>query len=232
MAPNILPNVDVHIAHRPIITIPEDMKSIYKNWQIECYKTLNLPNINIYTVNDDTPYSAIHLRTRGYSLGNSEYVSHVNDDDLIIGDPFTKCCEILDANPSIIGVYVNSYIDDGHNPYKPFYVHTKWSREFHLTTARPVHELCVMRRTVVEKSLDKIDKFLKTSKDGNKISIAEGEQLVYAASASFGDWLFLPQTFGYIWRKHNIGRHRLTFNSRLCVPQRTNVRQILMKPDI
>ena len=167
----MVPNIDVHIANRPIITIPEDKKLLHKKWQVECYKTLALPNVNIFQINNDDPFSPINLRTLGYGLGNSEYVSHINDDDLVIGNPFVKCCEVLDNNPSIVGVYVNSYIDDGHNPLRPFYKHDKWTREFHLKEARPIHELCVMRRIVVKKSLEKINKLLKLFKNGNTINL-------------------------------------------------------------
>jgi len=207
------------------------MVSQYNDWWQECNQSLSTPNVNVIQVYDDTTQLLFDVRMKSYSYGDSEYVSHVNDDDLVIGDPFSQCVKILQDDPSLVGVYTNSYIDTG-NIRKPFHKHKEWTRQFHTSVSRPVHEICVMRRSIVEQSIIKVKKFLNLTVDSEKINIAEGEQLLYSAAASFGDWLFLPNTFGYVWRKHQDGKHHNTFANKIPVSQRTSIRTELMKKDL
>jgi len=221
--------VDVLICRRPKLLIPEDMVIQYGDWWQECHQSLSIPNVNVIQVYDEVPCPPLDIRMKSYTFGDSEFVSHVNDDDIVLGDPFSQCVKILQDNPSLVGVYTNSYIDY-QNRRMPFHKHKAWTRQFNISVSRPIHELCVMRRNIVEKSIVKVKQLLESSDDSVRINVAEGEQLLYSAAASFGDWLFLPDTFGYVWRKHQHGVHHQTFDARLPKTQRTAIRTQLMQP--
>jgi len=222
--------VDILICRRPKILIPPNMEKQYSDWWNQCHQSLDLPNVNVIEFRDEVECPAIDVRLRSYSLGDGEFVSHVNDDDLVLGDPFAQCVQALKDNPSLAGVYTNSYIDDGKSR-KPFFTHKIWTRQFNVSMIRPIHELCVMRRSIAEKSIAKVNKFLESSDNKYQIMQSEGEQLLYSAAASFGDWLFLPNTFGYVWRKHQHGVHHQMFQEQLPTPQRKDIRLELMESE-
>jgi len=188
--------IDLSVLHRPL---PHSDFFVQK-WE-ECKASIPIEYTEYQTEKDST----FNLRTKTYQLGDKKYVSHVNDDDLVIGNPFLECIEILEKNNDFVGVYTNSLVEENGARY-PFYSHETWTRKFHIREPLPVHELVTMRRDILEKALKLANDYLKTVSEPERV-VAHGEQFIYTAMAHFGDWKFLPNTFGYVWRKHEYGTH-------------------------
>ena len=225
--------VDVHIFRRPDSMIRSEDKPLYNSWTETCILSISSNIINIHNLEGKFTSDFLTLRKQGFEYGTSKYVSFVNDDDYVIGDPFTECVLELEQNPTLCGVYTNSFILDQHSNTKvPFFQHKEWTREFHLNTARPVHELVVIRRDVLFEAYKKIEQFLTLLEPVEVTYLTtDGEQTIYSAVASFGDWKFLPKEFGFVWRRHNQGRHVDAYSSRRQISpnRKTELHQLLLR---
>lgn len=204
--------LDIHIIRRPKDTIKQEYISTFETFFNQCLSSLNIiPNINLNILQGNSVKHFYFLRKEGYSHGNAQYVSHVNDDDYIIGNPFLECIEELEKNKNLCGVYTNSYISNINKTYNltPFYNHKQWDINFHITHPRPIHELVVIRRNMLNLAFERIENFIKLlSPIERDYMLHDAEQTIYTALAYFGEWKFLPNVFGYVWRQHSCGRHK------------------------
>jgi hypothetical protein len=164
----------------------------------QCMESLHKQSdlINIHFVDDVAPLS--EARKHGFGRGVGKYVCHVDVDDYVLPGAFEVCLHEIEHNPTpLVGVYTNSLIlDPEHNTQTPFFrPQTQWTRQFHISTRVPVHQLCIMKRSVVERVHQKI------------ISEYRIEQHYYTFVAEYGDLKLLTNVFGYVWRRFPQGNH-------------------------
>lgn len=223
--------VDVHVLIRSKSQIPKGKEDLYEKWKQQSLESLKSPVINVHYISEVDTLNFYFLRKEGFSRGSSEYVSFTNDDDIVLGDPFSVCVEELEKDPHLCGVYTNSYIrDEEQNTQRPFFTHTEWSRSFHLSSPRPIHEIVVIRRHMIEKAFHAIESLMKQSpsEEINHMLI-NAEQTIYTAVAAYGDWKFLSNEFAFVWRKHVNGRHNETFpRSRLRADRLLSIKKHLL----
>lgn len=96
--------------------------------------------------------NVMDTRRRGFLKGSAPFVSFIDPDDQVIGEPFSECVRIAQVMPYSV-VYTNSILEDDSKLYP---VGTDWSLDLHRTHRAPIHQVAVMRRELVEKALDKI----------------------------------------------------------------------------
>lgn len=162
-----------------------------EQWLQECLDSLKNEPINLFTVHrveGDTGAA----RTQAFTMGTAEYVSFVDPDDKVVPGIFTKCTDILDDNPDVVGVYTDQVLINRHGDY----LMDGWSineQPFLRFGYRPElsqghHNLYVLRREEVEKCLP-----LKTKRMPEVVLIHELKRL--------GSIHHLKE-IGYFWRIH------------------------------
>jgi hypothetical protein len=183
--------IDVHICR-----FGDYDKKLYE----QCLKSIEPAShlINIHFVDDISPLKK--ARCVGYGTGSAEYICHVDHDDYVFPEAFHACLEEMEKDKTLSGVYTNSFIV---NPYKnirrQFYSETtEWTREYHIQTPIPVHQLCIMRRSVFDKVKDE---YLERGLEFRT------EQYLFALMAREGDFKFLGKKYGYAWRDFKTGHH-------------------------
>lgn len=125
--------IDVHCITMPGETVPESLRS---------------PLINVHRINAK-PGNVLVSRTEGFLEGDAPYVSFIDPDDEVIGDPFSECLNVIKTMPFSV-VYTNSILENGNLLYP---VPTDWSLELHRTHPAAIHQVAVMRRDMVESAL-------------------------------------------------------------------------------
>lgn len=212
--------IDVHVLKRPEALTPPRLKHQYDQWREQCVDSLPSDVINVHMVEGRYTSNFLELRKEAYRYGTSKYVSFINDDDYLTGDPFTQCITELENDPGLCGVYTNSVLfDQTKDTMTTFFKHTQWTREYHLNSTRPVHEIAVIRRDVVTKAFDVVTRLLTQISPAEVTYLTtDAEQAIYTAAAAYGDWKFLSEVTDFVWRKHDQGRHKDTYASGQAIP--------------
>lgn len=128
--------IDVHCAAMPGEVVPANPKSDV----ISVHHITAVPN-------------KLVTRRLGFLEGHHPFVSFYDPDDKVLGDPFSECLNVLLDHPHYGIVYTNSILDDGSKMYPSGH---RWSIEHHMSRAAPIHQVAVMRRSLVEDALDHI----------------------------------------------------------------------------
>ena len=194
--------VDVHVLHMPAEN---------KIWADICNESLANEPINIHHL--PGIYGQLReARYRGFNQGTAEYVSFVDPDDYVEPGIFQQCIDVLDANPTICGVYTLSSIlhENGtvtiHHPYREYGAFVE---------PRPleIHQLTVMRRDSVMRAY---------STNFDQIPQLTGDmQWIYWTMAAKAPWIAIP-TIGYNWRSHQYNNNKLM--GMMCVGDMTRVK--------
>lgn len=196
--------IDVHVLSLPFEN---------KKWEEECLERLKQEsNINIHLV-PGIFKNIKQSRINGYSTGTSEYVSFVDPDDLIEPGIFTKCQNVLDLNPHLVGVYTRSSIIDEHSniiqPYMRNY--REWRDIYMFQDLFEIHQLVVIRRkysNIVNKQIQLL------TNEGRHTSDTYHEHLRYTLLGLLAPWKALPD-LGYHWRKNgNAGRYNNGYSAK------------------
>jgi glycosyltransferase involved in cell wall biosynthesis len=165
------------------------------SWTKQCYESLEKAQANIYIFSQGSK-SLAENRKIGFQLGSADYVALVDNDDYIFPDIIPKCVKILDDNPEICGVYTGErYIDAQGNTLKDVYNKDAWNPRV-MVDPRVVHNLSILRREAVEKSLHVMDKYPHIPEYAMKVFLL-----------NYGSYYHLAET-GYAWRLHGKGAHR------------------------
>lgn len=172
--------IDVHV-----IISPERAE-----FHDRCFKSLEGQPINLFKVPKQASISM--GRMIGFSLGESEFVSLVDDDDWVEEGAFQACLDYLIANPEIQAVFTSErrHPIDGSEPIIIPAIDDEWSfnkmRNFHPY----VHHLVVLRRSCITKHLHILDRFPNI-----------GDQALYHEVAKENLFVHLP-IVGYNWVHH------------------------------
>lgn len=132
--------IDIHMAHMP--------------GEISRYDEIHLDmqGQNVYHI-DGTKNNLMDTRRRGFSMGDSKYVSFLDPDDQLIGFPFDACIEVLERGEHSL-VYTNSIRES--RPELMYPEDHVWSLETHRAMKIPVHQVVVYRRDMMETALKEI----------------------------------------------------------------------------
>lgn len=151
-----------------------------REWRAACDDSLaGEPDIAIHHL-DGIPGDYFASRRMGFSVGRQPFVSYVDPDDVILPGAFGDCLTFLRTNPLHSAVYTRSYkINLGEVAMEE------------LETRRP-HQLIVARREYVQASLP----FARSDAD------------LWERVAALGP-IHRLDTFGYVWRDHADGHHRV-----------------------
>jgi len=135
--------VDCHVAHRP--------GELYRAEQ-----SLEECNSALFHHFTGTDGNILDTRRRGFELGTSPYVSYVDPDDELIGDPFPTMASVLDTGQYSL-VYTNSIVETGDGRRRPHYRQHRWSPEWHWREHLPIHALVLIRRDLLTQVWEEID---------------------------------------------------------------------------
>jgi hypothetical protein len=143
-------------------------------------------------------------RADGFSLGNEEYVSFMDDDDRVITDHLSKIIELLDSERTISGVATAEYVKTVGKPKKLKPYGKQTGDLFHLGEAKFIHHLVVLRRSAIEGYINSFKKFADISElcvfsqmimDGHKF--AYFDKVCYEwnrSNANNAERLHIPKT--------------------------------------
>lgn len=121
-------------------------------WFDQCLKSLEGEPVNIHIIEGTQGHIGVG-RFKGFSTGNAEFVSFVDDDDFIDPGAFEHCFKILDKTPNIIGVSTRERIlkenfTTEQEIYNPNDVDEYRSEACNDISS--IHHLVVMRRKMLE----------------------------------------------------------------------------------
>jgi len=138
--------VDIHVIRYHSLRKPELFE--------RCASSLQHPKVKIYEIEGyENPHFG-KLRVQGFSKGNSEYVSFVDDDDYLYPNAVDEILNTIgDADYAISGYSLN------RGPFASIQPH---SLEFSVAKSRPyyIQGFKIIKRSVVEKyynALEKVD---------------------------------------------------------------------------
>lgn len=129
----------------------------------------------------------------------SEFISFVDDDDLVPENAFEKCYNHLQQNPHIKSLYTNSLcVDYVKNQEKLLYQDHEWSIDHHLKMSFvPVHQLIIVQRKLVQYAISR----LKQLDEYKKMVQYANEKILWYIIATQVPWYYFPEVC-YIWRRH------------------------------
>lgn len=130
--------VDVHVL--AYLESPESLANALRRLE-------SLP-CNVWVVRGGFPGHIGAARSFAFGLGESEYVSFVDDDDEIEPEAFGPCLEALESNPACVGVYtdtVHVHPDGRHERRRK----RPWSPIDQLANFAEILHLKLMRRAAV-----------------------------------------------------------------------------------
>ena len=134
-------------------------------------------------------------RLLGFNLGSADYVSFIDDDDSLNHGDFIRFIEYLDTHRPD-AAYTNS-LRNG----QPLYQHTTWTREFHLQSHLPVHQLIAVKRDIMDQAIEAFLAFPHL----DAIALWP-EQVLYSHVAMLTNFVFLPDLFPYNWHHQHYRR--------------------------
>jgi hypothetical protein len=140
--------IDMHILIHPTHDRSVHLKRVLR-------KLGKIPHL-VNVIQLDGTYMHIGMgRMQGFSSGNSDYVTFMDDDDDISTDVFQSCIDILDNDSSIDAVVTDErHVINGKikTPLR------KWlpmdGEQYSIQTARYIHHLVVLRRTSIQPYID------------------------------------------------------------------------------
>jgi hypothetical protein len=175
----------------------------YDNQMHEQCITSLIPFDDLLSINFIDNVSPLkEARLVGYDTGECDYICHVDNDDYVLPGGFEVCLDELEKDNSLVGAYTNSFIlDPSKNSKRQFYDEKiVWSRDYHMTVEIPIHQLCLLRRSIFNKVKQEYRTF------GEEFRT---EQYLFTLMAQHGDFKFLGKKYGYVWRKFKHGHHTL-----------------------
>lgn len=183
--------VDVHILHRPD--------------EINIIGPMEHPSLKVHHL-EGVDGNVMEGRLKGFSCGNSKYLSFVDPDDTLDLQAFDICVQELDNNTNICGVYTNSTVvhEILNIPRRRLYIPHTWSVRWHLSRTPPIHQLIVFRRDIFERVYDRV---MDTIRIWPTFPIAQAEQIIWAHMAKILPWKFIDVD-GYTWYVRSTGSHR------------------------
>lgn len=143
-------------------------------------------------------------RKQGFAYGDLPYVSYVDPDDWLVGDPWQDMAGVLDTGRYSI-VYGNSLIhSDSSDAGDLLYPEHTWTPEWHFSRPLPIHAPVMIRRDLLQRVWDEIE--------SNPRLV---ESMKYRANSVIYTHLIriLPAYFidrvGYIWNRLGNNSHLL-----------------------
>ena len=161
---------------------------------------LSLMGRNVYFIFNNEGY--ISSRVKGYSLGTSEYVSYVDDDDVAVDVDLVY--DVLKSKPTAL--YTNSLIidqDDKHlnTLFNESHVHDpKLFSEWRIM----IHQLAIVRRDIAIESAEHTAKFV--TKYNLPLMF---DQVYFHVVSNLTDWTYLPKIC-YHWRHWNFDKQHFS----------------------
>lgn len=175
--------VDVHVINMPGENVVLDMSK--------------QAGVVVYEVEGAVPApgttNLMKNRQTGFNMGVNPYVSWADPDDLVEDNIYTEMAAVLDANPTVAGVFSNwGLIQDGKKfpaPYVP------WSKMNMKSVKTPlyvgVHQVCVLKRSLV------LQAYAELQTQMGQYPIAD-EGFFFAWLANHGGFIAVNQ-IGYWW---------------------------------
>ncbi len=182
------PRVDTHVLLLP---------STRQDWWEQCRVSLENEPIHLH-VTDGVEGHIGQARAKGFSLGESPYISCVDHDDIVVPGAFQACIDALEANPNACGAYTDEMvIDEAGKEIKPgIWQGTPWNPLLQLEP-KYIHHIYVMRREAVTPHLSELaERWPRLAEFVLKGLICE-----------YGPWIHVDR-IGYKWRLHNENGHR------------------------
>ncbi len=174
--------VDTHVTTMPD-TNPD--------WWKECRNSLKGEPINLHLI-DGVKGHVGKGRLKGFSKGESPYISCVDPDDIVIQGAYEACIEVLEKNPEACGAYTDEYLINSTGEIIRPGVWNKmdWNPLLQLEP-QYMHHIYVMRRKFAEKHFDELQKWPHLA-----------EFILKGLITSYGPWIHVDR-FGYKWRIHD-----------------------------
>lgn len=181
--------IDVHIIHMP---------GERHDWWEECERSLENHPITIHHINGVVG-DVRQARLNGYRLGNHEYVSYVDPDDVVLPGAFESMLQELSKRPDVCGAYsLSNRMDHSGKHLGLIHPYREFSRDYLSRCVTEIHQLAVMRREPI----------IQTIQDNFDLihPIGYTEITYFALFAQKYDWLAVDHV-GYNWRVHSSGAH-------------------------
>lgn len=107
-----------------------------------------VPGVSIVT--DAGEESIGKKRTRMIANATADYISFVDDDDLVAADYVPRILRALEGSPDVVGMVVHVTMDGRPWQPSPLFEHSLRYRHNHQWAGRlrPPHHLCAMRRSI------------------------------------------------------------------------------------
>lgn len=184
-------------------------------WLRQCLASLDTEPTNIQLVMGGFPNSIGQARAYAFTLGTSEYVSFLDDDDYALPGAMQQCVDYLDANPDCVGVYTNRYHLHANGRMDPEYLRPwHWRRMYHRISE--VTHLKVMRRSAVIPYLEELKRWPTWE-----------EYVLCGLMTAHGRWHHLP-IFGAVKRYKHPSESSLRLSSgRLMQQARARVLPVM-----
>ena len=180
--------IDVHMGYSP-------NNVQYRRLALE---SLNHPGFNVIEVSDAN--SALELRTKGIQRSNAEYISYVDDDDLLVNpDIISKYIQYQKPN----AVFTNSNIIDSTGKCLRNWL----SSGFHFNQSelikgnQRIHQLYVVKRELANRAIEQTNNVAKLLKVEH-IKEWPCELSFVIEVAKLTQWKYLPEIC-YAWRQHS-----------------------------
>lgn len=169
-------------------------------WAQQCLDSLQPEPVNVWNV-PGIVGDVRAARKVGFSKGNAEFVSFVDNDDWVNPGAFQSCLDVLDKNPGAVGAWTLSNIvcvkDGKESAPRLLHEYQPWpiTRHYGSTT---IHQLSVMRRDVVSHVYNT---------EYDRIPCMSREMVyVHWKIAQYGPMIPVNMV-GYNWRHHGVGAH-------------------------
>lgn len=175
--------IDVHLISN---------KNNPRQWEIDCINSI--PSwVTLHKFNQDDR-SVGENRFKGFQLGDHEYVSFVDGDDIVYEGAFEICKSYLDSHPNVdmVGTLEDA-LKDGVITKTKIEIQKDWLRG---KSHKGFHHLCVFRRSTLNKYLGIL---LTVKKLNEKVLLKEMQE-------DGCEFELLP-FIGYRWRIHENGIH-------------------------
>lgn len=146
-------------------------------WLEQCLRSLETEPTNILLVWDDSSNVGA-IRSEAMTHGDAKYLNFVDDDDWVVEGSYKACLDVLEANPTLVGVYTD-YTDIDAETGKKLRKTSKrpWSIVNQFYNPFEVLHLHLYRRDIATK-------YLEDLKDWETLE----EAFLFAMMTQHGDW--------------------------------------------
>ena len=121
-------------------------------YRSKCLESIISEPVNLFAVDGDNR-TVSEARKIGFSCGNAEYITFVDDDDFVEAGAMQACVDVLDANPELVAVFTSErrIAENGAQIaiYPPIF--EKYDQKKIINNHPYAHHIVIFRRKFYEK---------------------------------------------------------------------------------